>query len=70
MIDDTVALMMMISAFISVIMLVLVIAFSKKSYFEDYKKSFEYPLFDSVDDLREAKDREDREKEISKTQKK
>lgn len=63
MIDYTVSLMMLISAFISVVMLVLVLIFSKNSYFEDPKKSFQYPLFDSPEDLQKAKDLEDEKKD-------
>jgi nitrogen fixation-related uncharacterized protein len=46
--------MMMISAFISVSMLLGVLMFFKSSYFEDREKSFEYPLFDSTEDLQDA----------------
>jgi len=58
MISNTIMLMMMISAFISVMILVGILAFFKSSYFEDAEKSFEYPLFDSPDDLQNAIDLE------------
>ncbi|VAY88495.1 hypothetical protein MNB_ARC-1_802 [hydrothermal vent metagenome] len=54
MISDTISLMMIVSAFISITMLILVLVFAKKSYFQDPSKSSEYPLFDSVNDLQDA----------------
>lgn len=62
MISDTVTLMMMISAFISIVMLIGVLAFFKSSYFEDAEKSFEYPLFDSEEDLQDAINLEEKNK--------
>ena len=43
--------MMLISAFIAITMLLAVLFFFKNTYFEDVDKSFEYPLFDSPEDL-------------------
>ena len=61
--EDTVMLMMLISGFISIVLIVLVLVFFKNSYFDDMKKSFEYPLYDSPNDLQDAILREKQEKE-------
>ena len=63
MISETVSLMMLISAFISMMLLIGVLAFSKKSYFQDIDKSFEYPLFDTTEDLQDAIELEKKQKE-------
>ena len=63
--EDTVILMMLISGFISIVLIILVLAFFKNSYFDDMKKSFEYPLYDSPSDLQDAILREKQEKEGS-----
>lgn len=60
--SETVSLMMLISAFISTTMLVGVLAFFKKSYFKDVDKSFEYPLFDTNEDLQDAIELEKKQK--------
>lgn len=60
--SETVSLMMLISAFISTTMLVGVLAFFKKSYFKDVDKSFEYPLFDTAEDLQDAIELEKKQK--------
>ena len=61
--EDTVILMMLISGFISIVLIVLVLVFFKNSYFDDMKKSFEYPLYDSPNDLQDAILRQKQEKE-------
>ncbi len=66
MISETVSLMMLISAFISLMMLIGVLAFSKKTYFEDIDKSFEYPLFDTDEDLQNAIELEKKQKQKKK----
>ena len=60
--SETVSLMMLISAFISTTMLVGVLAFFKKCYFKDVDKSFEYPLFDTAEDLQDAIELEKKQK--------
>ena len=62
MISDTVSLMMLISAFIATIMLISILFFFKSTYFEDVDKSFEYPLFDSPEDLQASIDIENKMK--------
>jgi nitrogen fixation-related uncharacterized protein len=59
--NDTTSLMLLISAFISISMLIMVIALFKNSYFKDLEKSFESPLCDSLQDLNNAIDLENKQ---------
>jgi hypothetical protein len=62
MISDTVTLMMIVSAFVSVTLLIIVLVHFKDSYFEDPEKSSNFPLFDSPQDLQNAKELEEKRK--------